>query len=344
MGSPPAGGRLAGLDLARGLGIVLMVIYHGFWDADHFSLLPAELFDGAFWKWFRFAILATFVLIAGVSLSLAHAKGLRGRAFLRRLAILAVCAGAITGVSALAFPQQLIFFGVLHAIAVSSVLGLAFVGLAWGWTALAGIAVVALAGVSIAGFDTPWLGWIGFMPEPPSSRDYVPLFPWAGVFFLGIALGRGIALGHLARRRRTAAGPGYAPRFALGRWLASGGRHSLPIYMLHQPILFALLFGLAWLTAQGGDKPSMLGLRAIDSAAYARSFIAACRKSSEKGGLAPKQSAAYCRCMLGALRGRFTAAELHPDKMTPKGRAELREFGKKCIQETLPPTGATGKP
>jgi len=133
----PAGSdpRLAAIDLARGVGIVLMVVYHGFWDADYFSLLPPALFEGAFWKWFRFAILGIFLLIAGVSLTIAHARKTRPRAFIKRLAILAACAGAITGVSALVFPEQLIFFGVLHAIAVSSVLGLALVGLAWYWPA-----------------------------------------------------------------------------------------------------------------------------------------------------------------------------------------------------------------
>lgn len=336
----PAAQRLVALDLARGVGIVLMVFYHGFWDADYVSLVPPWLFDGPFWKWFRFAILSIFLLIAGASLAIAHASGMRTRRFLRRLAIVAVCAGAITGVSALVFPDQLIFFGVLHAIAVSSVLGLAFVRLAWYWPAVAGIAVLTLAEFSIPAFDTVWLGWIGFMPEPPNSRDYVPLFPWMGMLLLGIAAGRlaqvsGVPTGGLAR---------YAPGYAGARWLAAGGRNSLLVYMLHQPILFAVLFGVAWLGAGGGPAPSLLGGRAIDSPAYARSFTGACRKSSRQGGLAPAQSAAYCQCMLSALRRRFTAADLTPDRVTPATRTELRKLGRLCIKQTMPPTGAQKKP
>ncbi len=324
-GPAPAGQRLAALDLARGVGIVLMVVYHGFWDADYVSLVPPWLFDGPFWKWFRFAILSIFLLIAGASLAIAHGRGMRARRFLRRLAIVAVCAAAITSVSALVFPEQLIFFGVLHAIAVSSLLGLAFVRLPWYWPALAGIAVLTLAEFSIPAFDTPWLGWIGFMPEPPNSRDYVPLFPWAGIFLLGLAGGR------LARFLGA-----YSPRFAGARWLAAGGRNSLAIYMLHQPILFALLFGVAWLGAGGAAKPSLFGGRAIDSPAYARSFTGACRKSSVQGGLAPAHSAAYCQCMLSALRQRFTAGDLMPDKVTPATRTELRRLGARCIKQTMP--------
>lgn len=315
-----------------------MVIYHGFWDADYFSLLPSGLFDSSFWKWFRFAILSIFLLIAGASLAIAHGGGRRPRRFFRRLAIVAVCAGAITGVSALVFPEQLIFFGVLHAIAVASVLGLPFVGLAWHWPALAGIAVVAVAGISIPAFDTVWLGWVGFMPEPPSSRDYVPLFPWAGILFLGIAGGR------LATPSGTLAGSHWSPRLAPGRWLAAGGRNSLLVYMLHQPILFAALFGVAWLGAGSGAKPSLVGGRVIDSPAYGRSFTGACRKSSEQGGLAPAQSAAYCQCMLSALRKRFTAGDLRAGEVTPATRAELRKLGRLCIKETMPPTGGPKKP
>jgi uncharacterized membrane protein len=247
--------------------------------------------------------------------------------------MVAACAAAITGVSALVFPQQLIFFGVLHAIAVSSVLGLAFVRLAWYWPALAGIAIVTLAEISLPAFDTRWLGWIGFMPEPPNSRDYVPLFPWLGVLLLGLAGGRlaqgsGVPSGGLA---------GYSPSFAGARWLAAGGRNSLAVYMAHQPILFAVLFGVAWLGAGGGPAPSLLGGRAIDSPAYARSFTGACRKTSVQGGLAPGQSAAYCQCMLSALRRRFTAADLRPDSVTKATRAELRRLATKCVKQTMPP-------
>lgn len=322
----PAGQRLAALDLARGVGIVLMVVYHGFWDADYLALAPSWLFDGPFWKWFRFVILSIFLAIAGVSLAIAHGRGTRARRFVRRLVIVAACAAAITGVSALIFPEQLIFFGVLHAIAVSSVLGLAFVRLPWYWPALAGIAVVTLAEFSLPAFDTPWLGWIGFMPEPPNSRDYVPLFPWAGIFFLGIAGGR--VAGFLGA---------YSPRFAGARWLAAGGRNSLLVYMLHQPMLFAVLFAAAWLGAGGAAKPSLLGGRAIDRPAYARSFTGACRKTSLQGGLAPGHGAAYCQCMLSALRRRFSAADLGPGSVTEATRTELRRLGGICLKQTMPP-------
>ena len=79
--------------------------------------------------------------------------------------------------SALAFRQHMIVFGVLHNIALSSLLALPFLRLPWPATALAGAAIIAAGTLSFAPFDTLALGWIGFMELPPASRDFVPLVP-----------------------------------------------------------------------------------------------------------------------------------------------------------------------
>jgi uncharacterized membrane protein len=68
----------------------------------------------------------------------------------------------------------------------------------------------------------------------PRTEDYVPLFPWAGVMLVGVALGHAL----VRNQFRTVTGLGRAPRVVA--WL---GRHSLAVYMLHQP----LLFGALWL-------------------------------------------------------------------------------------------------
>ena len=72
------------------------------------------------------------------------------------------------------------------------------------------------------------------MTAKPVTEDYVPLFPWTGVLLIGIAAG------HWLMRER------FGPLAPLGRvpaalrWL---GRHSLVVYLVHQP----LLIGLLWL-------------------------------------------------------------------------------------------------
>jgi uncharacterized membrane protein len=158
--------------------------------------------------------------------------------WLRHVGVIATAALLVTAGSALVFPRSFIWFGVLHAIAASLVVAKPLVRKPF-VAAIAGT-IVIVAGVVYANpvFDRRALGWIGFMTAKPVTEDYVPLFPWMGVLFLGIALG------HLLVRTDFRAIMSLAP---LPRWLAFLGRHSLAIYLLHQPLLFALL----WLATSG---------------------------------------------------------------------------------------------
>ncbi|MDH3234054.1 MAG: DUF1624 domain-containing protein, partial [Alphaproteobacteria bacterium] len=247
------------------------------------------------------------------------------RRFWRRFVLIAACAGLITLASALAFPRHMIVFGVLHCIAVSSLLALPFLRLPWIATGLAGIAIIAGGAVSFAAFDTPALGWIGFMATPPASRDFVPLVPWFGVVLLGVALARlrsPVAL-RLADRK---------PGGAVGRLLAFGGRHSLAAYLAHQPLIFLALAGVAALALpQGGMNWTGGGGAAVHSAAYGRSFSAACRQSCVRGGLSASACAAYCQCMLNHVRRELAAADLDPRTISPQNRARLRALGRRCL-------------
>jgi uncharacterized membrane protein len=95
------------------------------------------------------------------------------------------------------------------------------------------VIIIAGATLQFPVFDARWLNWIGMMTHKPLTEDYVPLFPWLGVVFVGVAAGAWIA----DRERATLASIG---RFA-PHWLAWLGRHSLLVYMVHQPILFGIL-------------------------------------------------------------------------------------------------------
>jgi uncharacterized membrane protein len=316
--------RSAGLDIARGLAIAAMVIYHAAWDADFLGLAPRGFFGGWGWDWFRYAILSSFLLLVGIGLVLAHRDGFRPRRFWRRWLLIAVCAGLITLASALAFPRHMIVFGVLHCIAVSSLLGLAFLRLPWLVNGVLGAAVIAAGALSFPVFDTPFLGWIGFRETPPASRDFVPLVPWFGVVLLGMAL---------ARWRRPPPAKDAAGRSAnpAGRVLAAAGRNSLLVYMVHQPVLFLAMAGIAALVLPQGTA-SWSGT-AVNSAAYARSFQAACRRNCVRGGLSADACAAYCQCMLKQVRRELPTADLDPRTITPENRARLRALGQQCLKQ-----------
>ena len=238
-GPPLAAGapfRLPLIDALRGAAIVMMIAYHFSFDLNSFGLLQQNFYQDAFWIAARSAILASFLALAGISLTLAAGSGVRWLTYGRRLAVIAACAMLVSIGSYLMFPASWITFGVLHFIVVASVLGLAFVRLYWA-NLVIGAALIA-TGVMLAFpfFDHPWLNWFGLMTRKPVTEDYVPLLPWFGVVLIGMFAGRLFfgAAASAAVRWRTA-GP-------VGRALAWAGRHSLVIYMVHQPVLIGILY------------------------------------------------------------------------------------------------------
>jgi uncharacterized membrane protein len=172
-------------------------------------------------------------LLAGVSLALAQRTESGSARFWRHVAMIAACAVAVSVASYLVFPRSYIWFGVLHAIALSLILIRPLV--AYPRIALAGgIAVIVIGNtVTSSGFDQRAWGWLGFMTSKPITEDYVPLFPWMGVMLVGIAVGHAL----IRNGFRAVAPIGRGPRVLA--WL---GRHSLAVYMLHQPILIGLLY------------------------------------------------------------------------------------------------------
>ena len=143
------------------------------------------------------------------------------------------------------FPQSYIHFGVLHGMAVMLIVARLTVG--WGrWLWLAGgfaIATKFIASYAISTGAMPLflnekpLNWLGWVSRLPITEDYVPVFPWLGVMWWGMAatqwwLGRG-------------AGP-WLPAVTGVRALGWLGRNSLTYYMLHQPVLLAALAAFAW--------------------------------------------------------------------------------------------------
>ena len=131
------------------------------------------------------------------------------------------------------FPQTYIYFGILHAIAVATIVAAPLARRPGAALALGAVLIVAGIAFAHPAFDSRILSWIGFVTRKPATEDYVPLAPWAGFVFLGIALAHALA----AAKWRPVAPFARAP--GVLKWL---GRHSLLVYMLHQPIFLALLW------------------------------------------------------------------------------------------------------
>ena len=241
---PPKQLRLPIVDAARAVLLLAMATYHTLWDLGFLRLTPENYALTRPGRSAAEGIAGSFLLLVGVGLVLMNGRGLRLRPTLARLARIGGAALLVTVGTGFAFPDAYVFFGVLHCIAVSSVLGLPFLFLPLPIGALAAAAVLAAPLVVHAPvLDAPVLYFLGLGVGTPRTNDYVPLFPWFGLVLAGLVLGR-IGLPRLARSRLGAWWPGSRA----GRAATFAGRHSLVIYLMHQPVLLALLTGLVWIT------------------------------------------------------------------------------------------------
>ena len=262
--------RLPVIDAVRALALLAMAVYHALWDLGFLRLTPENYALTEPGRAAAEVIAGSFLLLVGLGLVLMNGRGLRPRPTLARLARVGGAALLVTLGTGFAFPDAYVFFGVLHCIAVSSVLGLPFLFLPLPVGALAALAVLAAPLVVHAPvLDAPVLYFLGLGAGTPRTNDYVPLFPWFGLVLAGLVLGR-IGLPRLARSRLGA----WRPTTRVARAATFAGRHSLAIYLVHQPALLALLTGVVWLTGPN-PRAGLKEFRADFSAACARTGGAA---------------------------------------------------------------------
>ena len=273
--------RIPLIDAARGIAIVAMVIYHLGWNLSFLELIPVDLRDYPLWIAFGHAIAASFLALVGVGLVLAHGAGFGRERFLKRLALVAGAALLVTAGTYLVFPDRFIFFGILHHIALASVLALPFLRWPWFVAALAALVVFALPIVFQAeALSSPWLIWLGLGTRVPSTNDFVPVFPWFACVLAGVAI---------AQLWRPAPDPAAAelsrPLRALG-WM---GRKSLPIYLIHQPVLYGGLALLASVLLPPVDRET-------------RGFLLSCQEQCVGTGGEALTCSTFCGCMATNLK------------------------------------------
>ena len=236
--------RIGLVDELRGLAALCMIFYHGAYDLIYFFGTDASLFVSP-WMWaLQKFICITFILTAGISSRLTQSN-------FKRAALTLLCAMVVTGFTYLIMPSQIVRFGVLHLLGVSMLLyalfGWLLSKMPWGIGALLSLILLAAATPVTRGYfgfgsvqfplsaalrENPYLFPLGLIPPGFFSSDYFPLLPWFFLFLLGTYLAVPIKRGNL---------PHFVYRTKLPR-LARIGQNTLWIYMLHQPVLYALIW------------------------------------------------------------------------------------------------------
>jgi uncharacterized membrane protein len=245
LASRGAGARLWEIDLIRTFAIGLMVVYHSGYDVHLLAPQVAlDPFNGA-WRALQVTCASTFLALVGISYWITEqrgrSRGLSGVALWRRHArrgrevLAAALLVSLATLLALG-TEDAVRFGILHLIATAVLVVLPLTVRLGVWNGVVGVGAIAVGlMLSESGSDIQGALVLGFDPGD-TGVDWYPLLPWIGACLVGVAIGallypggeRGRWLHRLMRAPRGTVRAG-AP-----------GRHSLPIYLVHQPVLIVL--------------------------------------------------------------------------------------------------------
>jgi uncharacterized membrane protein len=162
--------------------------------------------------------------------------------------------------------------------------------------------------------DQPWLDWLGLGSIDPVTNDYVPIFPWFGFVLTGVAVGKWLLplreTMDLARWRATD---------RLSKGLVWAGRKSLPIYLTHQIVLLAALYGVLQIV---GPNP----------AAEARPFIAECEANCVEQNGQPGLCRSTCSCIAENLRQSEVWRKILDGTVTAEDQTRISRTAQQCLR------------
>ncbi|MGC9517294.1 MAG: heparan-alpha-glucosaminide N-acetyltransferase [Methanomicrobiales archaeon] len=234
------------IDLLRGLAIILMIIFHFIFDLNYFNIYNFNLSSGFLW-WFARIIASIFILLVGVSLTLSYSRNRLLKInvkkhsyfikYLKRGLKIFFYGLLITIITWIFLKEDLIIFGILHFIGLAIILEYPFIK--YKYLNLTMGMVIILSGIflSFFRFEFYYLTWLGFIPYNLYTVDYFPLLPWLGIVSLGLFLGNMLYPNY----QRIYHSPDLSKKISV-KFLCFLGRNSLIIYLIHQPILIAVLY------------------------------------------------------------------------------------------------------
>jgi len=230
------------IDLLRGIAIIMMIIFHFLYDLNFFGIYKISLYTG-YWLIYAYIGGTIFFSLVGISLSLSYnriknsvtKKQVFTKYMQRGLKIFGLSM-VITLGTWIYLTNGFIVFGALHCIAVSILLSYPFLKLRYPNLILGVILILCGIILKNFNFDFYWLLWLGFSPSTFYTVDYYPILPWFGVILLGIFVGN-VLYPEYKRKFRLKD----LSSFRITKILSFLGRHSLIIYLIHQPIMIGII-------------------------------------------------------------------------------------------------------
>jgi uncharacterized membrane protein len=244
--NPNLNKRFWEVDSLRGLAIVMMVTFHFIFDLTYFGIYSFNISSGFLW-WFARITATMFIFLVGVSLSLSYTRttllnnyGTENGLFLKYLkrGLKIFSYGLLITLTTWIFiGNGFIIFGILHFIGIAIILEYVVLRRKY-INLLLGIAFIA-AGIFLMSFRFDFYGllWLGFTPNNFYTVDYFPLLPWLGVVSIGIFFGNVFYENYIRLFKLPDLSNSLIIK--ISDFL---GRHSLLIYLIHQPIIISLLY------------------------------------------------------------------------------------------------------
>jgi uncharacterized membrane protein len=228
------------IDLVRTAAIIIMIVFDVLYVLNYLGIQNTGLpgpYKGLWW-WISEVNASVFIFLAGVSLTISHARGKAITGFMLRGLKIFGWGMVITLLTWLIAPDEYVRFGILHFFGIAFILAPFFLRFRY-INLIMGIAVMAIGiylleqGIFV---DSPRLLWL--MPYSFSTMDYWPLLPYFGLFLMGMFGGKML---YPQGNRRF-----HIPEFSntVTSALTLPGRHPLVIYIAHWPILIGIMFAL----------------------------------------------------------------------------------------------------
>ena len=230
------------IDFLRGFAIILMIFFHIIYDLNFFSITNFRIYSGIILYIARLSA-SIFVVLAGISLSISYSKSKNWLKtndiilkFIKRGLKILFLGVIISVITWFYIPRGFVVFGILHFIGTSIILSLIFIryrviNIIFGlFFIIVGFYLKSLT------FDFNILIPLGFIPNNFWTIDYFPLFPWFGIFLIGISIGN-IIYPDFKRKYEIKD----LSKKLLVKSFCFLGRNSLLIYFLHQPIIIGII-------------------------------------------------------------------------------------------------------